>query len=254
MHLLIVEDEPLAAKRLVTLLTEQKLITTKISFCDSIESTVKFLHGPEIPDLIFMDIELADGRSFNIFNTVNVKCPVIFTTAYDEHALEAFKVNSIDYLLKPIDPLELSRALNKWRNLSTSKNTSAEMEKLNQMISGLKISQEFRTRILVNKSDSLIPLDIDDVAWFYAEDKLNYLGTFHKESYIVNQTLDELSNELNPNAFHRANRSFIVNRKSIVKASFHFNGKLKLHLIPDPDMDVFVSRDRATAFKNWLGA
>lgn len=254
MHLLIVEDEPLAAKRLVTLLTEQKLITTKISFCDSIESAVKFLQGSELPDLIFMDIELADGRSFNIFHQVEVKCPVIFTTAYDEHALEAFKVNSIDYLLKPIDPIELSRALNKWRNLSSSRNSASEMEKINQLISGLKITQEFRTRILVNKSDSLIPLEIDDVAWFYAEDKFNYLGTFHKESYIVNQTLDELSSELNPNAFHRASRSFIVNRKSIVKASFHFNGKLKLHLLPDPGMDVFVSRDRATAFKTWLGA
>jgi two-component system LytT family response regulator len=254
MHLLIVEDEPLAAKRLVALISEQKIRATKITFCDSVESTVKFLQDSDLPDLIFMDIELADGRSFSIFNQVEVKCPVIFTTAYDEHALEAFKVNSIDYLLKPIDPIELSRALNKWRNLSASKNAASEMEKLNQLISGLKIAQEFRARILVNKSDSLIPLDVNDVAWFYAEDKLNYLGTFQKESYIVNQTLDELSSELNPNAFHRANRSFIVNRKSIIKASFHFNGKLKLHLHPDPEIEVYVSRERAPAFKTWLGA
>jgi two-component system, LytTR family, response regulator LytT len=254
MHILIVEDEPLAAKRLYSLIVEQKLIADQVSYCDSIESAVKFLKQSSKPDLIFMDIELADGRSFGIFSQVEVKSPVIFTTAYDEHALEAFKVNSIDYLLKPIDPNELERALDKWKNLHDRVTGIGEMERLNQLISGLKLSQEFRSRILINKSDSLIPLDIDEVAWFYAEDKLNFLGTFSKEVFSVNQTLDELQRELDPKVFHRANRSIIIHRKSIVKASFHFNGKLKLHLKPEPEMDVYVSRERASAFKTWLGA
>jgi two-component system LytT family response regulator len=163
-------------------------------------------------------------------------------------------VNSIDYLLKPIDPNELGRALDKWKNLHDRVTGISEMERLNQLISSLKLSQEFRSRILINKSDSLIPLDIDEVAWFYAEEKLNFLGTFSKEVFSVNLTLDELQRELDPKVFHRANRGMIVHRKSIVKASFHFNGKLKLHLKPEPEMEVYVSRERASAFKTWLGA
>lgn len=254
MHLLIVEDEPLAAKRLYGLIVELNLDFSKVSYCDSIESAVKFFQQFPAPDLAFMDIELADGRSFAIFDQVEVRCPVIFTTAYDEHALEAFKVNSIDYLLKPIDAKELHHAVEKWKTYHLKPNADGELARFNQLMQRLQINQEYRSRIVVSKSDSLIPIDIQDVAWIFAEDKLNFIGTFNRDVYPINQSLDELQRELNPMHFHRANRSLIVHRKSIVKASFHFNGKLKLHLNPDPEMEVFVSRERAQAFKTWLGA
>jgi two-component system LytT family response regulator len=254
MHLLIVEDEPLAAKRLHGLIEELNIDFSKVSFCDSIESAVKFFQQSALPDLVFMDIELADGRSFAIFEQVQVNCPVIFTTAYDEHALEAFKVNSIDYLLKPIEPKELQRAVEKWKTIHMKSNVDGELARFNQLIHRLQLNQEYRSRIVVSKSDSLIPLDVQDVAWIYAEDKLNFIGTFNRDVYPINQSLDELQREMNPMDFHRANRSLIVHRKAIIKASFHFNGKLKLHLNPDPEMEVFVSRERAQAFKNWLGA
>ncbi len=254
MHLLIVEDEPLAAKRLHALIEELRIDFSVVSYCDSIESTVKFFNQSPSPDLAFMDIELADGRSFSIFNQVEVNCPVIFTTAYDEHALEAFKVNSIDYLLKPIDAKDLHRAVEKWKMYHLKPKVDGELARFNQLINRLQINQEYRSRILISKSDSLIPIDIQDVAWIYAEDKLNFIGTFGKDVYPISLSLDELQRELNPLIFHRANRSLIVHRKSITKASFHFNGKLKLHLNPDPEMEVYVSRERAQAFKIWLGA
>lgn len=253
-HILIVEDEPLAAKRLHSLLNDSGVKLNQVDFTDSIESTVAYFSSGNSPDLVFMDIELADGRSFSIFERVAVSCPVVFTTAYDEHALQAFSVNSIDYLLKPINPKELSRAVEKFKRFNSSQNDTTDWSKLKGIMQQISAQPNYRSRILINKGDSLIPVSVNEIAWIYAEDKLNFIRTTFNESFVVNFSLDELQRELDPAHFFRANRSWIVHREAVEKASFSFNGKLKLKLNPQSDSEVLVSRERASAFKTWLGS
>ncbi len=248
MKILIVEDENLASKRLEKLVLSIKTEAEIVGKTDSIESTVDWLTNNEMPDLFFMDIQLADGLSFTIFDKITINKPVIFTTAFDEYALKAFKVNSIDYLLKPINENELKNALIKYENTQMQKpNENSFAEILKQLTQ----KNTFKNRFLVTKSDAIIPLHISNICWFKAEDKMVFIYTKDLQKHIITQSLEEIMLDLDPALFFRVNRSFIIQRSCIEKANFHFNGKLKLHVNPANNEDIMVSRDKANAFKEW---
>jgi DNA-binding LytR/AlgR family response regulator len=245
----LVEDEPLAFKRLSKLILELEPNWEIVGHADSVESAVDFLKKMPSPDLIFMDIQLADGISFSIFESVEIKAPVIFTTAYDEYALKAFKVNSIDYLLKPIDADELKASITKFKQRSSS-----QFPDISSIIQEINSNKNYRSRFLLTKGDSLIPIETSDIAWIIAEDKLVFLIQNSGNKSLFPFTLDELTTQLNPIDFFRINRSVIAHRNSIQKAELHFNGKIKIHLNPSTESEQFVSREKAASFKDWWGS
>jgi len=248
MRILLIEDEIPAAKRLNSLLKEMEPSAIILDTIDSVETSVKWLKIHAEPDLIFMDIHLADGNSFLIFEQVELKCPIIFATAYDEYAIKAFKVNSIDYLLKPIEKTELQSAITKFKN---SRNTSETID-FKQLISSIKNKKkEYKQRFLVRISDRLVPINTTDVSYFFAEDKMVFLQT-EQNKYPIDFTLDQLEEMLDPQLFFRINRKYLGQVKAISKIFNHLNGKLKLVLTPNQDDEIYVSRERASDFKTWL--
>jgi two-component system LytT family response regulator len=256
MKILIVEDEALAAKKLRKMVEENQPDAVVAGMTDSIESTVDWLNKEEHPDVILMDIELADGQSFEIFNRVEVRSTIIFTTAYDEYALRAFKVNSIDYLLKPVDADELRRAFQKLKDRNAApeikSSSKIDLDSIMQAIQH-KTMPSYKKRFLVKQGQRLISVDISEIAFFYTEDKVSFIRSFTDQRYMVDHSLDELEELLDPEHFFRANRQFIVSVKSLDGIHHHFNGKLKINLKPVAGDDVFVSRERASDFKSWLG-
>jgi two-component system, LytTR family, response regulator LytT len=244
---IIVEDEAATARRLKRLISDSIFNLEFLGFHESIESTVAFLRNNKAPDLIFLDIELADGNSFKIFELINVSSPVIFTTAYDEFALKAFKVNSIDYLLKPINVDDLNQALSKWNSIK------AEEPDWSSILTNLQTNRKYKERILITQGDKLIPINISQILMFRAEDKSVFINTISAKSILIKETLEELSKSLNPDVFFRVNRSYLINRSAIINASLHFNGKLKLTIKDHENEEVMVSRDKANEFKEWYG-
>lgn len=255
MRLLIIEDENLAAKRISKMVQEHEPDFHIEGITDSIESSVNWLNNHAHPDLILMDIELADGQSFEIFKRVEVKSTIIFTTAYDDFAIRAFKVNSIDYLLKPIDPDELKKSFEKFKSLKRGDGLTDNRINVDSIVHALreKNFNAYKQRFLVKQGQRLIPIDINEIAFFYTEDKISFIKTFNEHRFIVDYSLDELEELLNPADFFRANRQFIVSPKSLEGIHHHFNGKLKINLKPSTSEDVYVSRERASDFKKWLG-
>ncbi|HEX8530493.1 MAG TPA: LytTR family DNA-binding domain-containing protein [Cytophagales bacterium] len=256
MRVLIVEDEELAVERILKLLAEVESTAVVAGVTASIEATVAWLQGNPRPDLILMDIELADGQSFEIFNRVAVQSPVIFTTSYDEYAIRAFKVNSIDYLLKPVKREELRAALDKLRALAQQLHPAGEppADRIEQLIRGLaQPVKEYRERFLVKLGQRYVSLETGDIAYFYYEDRLTFLKTWKNERHLVDYTLDELEAMLPPKTFFRANRQCIVHIRAVHNIHSYFNHKLKLTLLPESEAEVLVSRERATEFKAWMG-
>lgn len=255
MKVLIIEDEELAAKRIQKMVEEHAPDFSIEGITDSIESSVSWLNSHPHPDLILMDIELADGQSFEIFNRIEIKSTIIFTTAYDEFALRAFKVNSIDYLLKPIDPEELKRSLAKFKMLVSDRAFDINPFDIDSIVEALKAktSKRFKQRFLVRQGQRLIPVECSEIAFFYTEDKISFLKTFNEQRFIVDHSLDELEELLNPLDFFRANRQFIITMRSLDGVHNHFNGKLKINLKPLASDEIYVSRERASEFKKWLG-
>ncbi|MFC2138628.1 LytR/AlgR family response regulator transcription factor [Bacteroidota bacterium] len=250
---LLVEDEVLAANRLQKMLQEIDPGIEILEILDSVESTVNWIKNNPSPDLLFLDIQLADGRSFDIFEHVKVQSPVIFTTAYDEFAINAFKLNSIDYLLKPIKIEELEESINKYKSIKEYFSESDLQTKIFSVLSNIKDeTKSFKNRFLVNKGDSLIPVSADEIAYFYAEDKENFLTTFAGQKYFVNYSLDTLEEMLDPTIFFRVNRQFILAAKSISKVHNYFNYKLKVEVKPLIDKEIVISRAKTGEFKNWL--
>lgn len=247
MRILIIEDEVLAFARLSKLLMEVEPSAQVIGHVESIESAVDWLQNNTIPDLILSDIHLADGSSFLIFEKIKVACPIIFTTAYDEYALKAFKLNSIDYLLKPVEKGELRAALEKFK-LQNSNGTL----KINEAISTLLHTQKtYKERFLVKMADRLIPIATQELSYFASEDK--YVMLYHNtKKYPVDFTLEELETLLDPKMFFRLNRKVTTHISAISKISNHLNGKLKVELSPTYSEEIYVSRERAGDFKNWL--
>ncbi len=253
MKIVIVEDENPAAKRLEKLIKEidsEIVIETKL---DSIDSAVAWFSNHAQPDLILMDIELADGQSFEIFNQMLITAPVIFATAYDEYALKAFKVNSIDYLLKPIEKESLAIAIDKFKAFKTSFATPHTDFNINALLQSLSINKPHKSRFLVKLGERLISIEIEQIAYFISEEKLTFLMTHDKNKYVMDQTLDELEDMVSTKEFFRINRQFIASLKSIDSIRQYFNGKLKLTLNPPVINEVLVSREKAASFKEWLG-
>ena len=254
MKVLIIEDEAPAARRLQSLLTECDPSIQISAVIDSIEDAVAWLNNYPHPELIFMDIMLADGQSFEIFEHVDIAVPIIFTTAYDEFAIKAFKVNSIDYLLKPIEPQLLATALKKYNSIQRSTvNLKEVMESL--LLDGIKSQKsgaDFKNRFLIKSGDKFIPIETSQVAYFSFEDKLTFLHTIHQKRHMLDYTLDELETLIDPRLFFRLNRQYIASFSSIKTVHNYFNGKLKVYLTPDVKDGIIVSKERATFFKLWL--
>ena len=249
MNVLIIEDEIPAVQRLSKMMLNANSEIKIIAVLDSIETSVKWLKENPAPDLIMMDIHLADGSSFEIFNHISVTSPIIFTTAYNEHALKAFEVNSIDYLLKPVKSEHLDRALAKLHNFT--KDSSSE-NSIKEMIKLLNTPNVYKTRFRVNLSDKIMTIEEADIAYFQSEGKIVFLVSKENKKFVLDFTLEELEKSLNPKEFFRLNRQFIVKLSSITDIFNHFNGKLKIKLQPKIEEEIFVSRERAAKFKEWL--
>jgi two-component system, LytTR family, response regulator LytT len=198
---------------------------------------------------------LADGQSFEIFEQTTVSAPVIFTTSYDEYALRAFKVNSIDYLLKPIKRHELEASLDKHRKLSNGSEVSSKVsiDALVQQLRQQVVPTDYRRRFLVRHLSQWVPVEVSDIAYFYSEAGVSLFRTWNNQKFSLDYPLDELEAMLDPEHFFRANRQYIVNIQSVQQIHSYFNNKLKLTLKPAPDDEVLVSRERATEFKKWMG-
>ena len=250
MKAVIVEDEFIAAQNLQRLISQVAADIEVITILQSVEESVEWFTNHPAPDLVFMDIHLADGSSFSIFEKVNISCPIIFTTAYDEYALKAFEVNSIDYLLKPINTKSFERAIAKFRQLaSTNDNTAASIAKLLDTFKRTK--DAYKSHFLIPYKDKLIPLPVERIACFYVENKMAKIITTDNENFFMDSSLEDLYLQLEPTEFFRANRQYIVAHKAIKDISIWFGSKLSINLlIPVPEK-IIVSKARVAEFKTW---
>lgn len=259
MKMLIVEDEALAAEKLEHMVAVLEPNATIVGRTSSIKKTVEWLQQQVQPDIILMDIELTDGHSFEVFNQVDVQSTVIFTTSYDEYAIKAFKVNSIDYLLKPIQKEDLKAAFTKYKRLQAKQQTSEPLVpavNLQQLLDAFHAKlqpKEYRQRFLVKQGQKHLPIETEDIAYFYVYDRAVLLRTFDNKKFVIDYTMDELEGVLAPRQFFRANRSFIVSIKSVLQLQAYFNSRLLLALKPTIDTQVIISRDKVNDFKQWMG-
>ncbi len=257
MNVLIIEDEPLAARQLQTMVQDYAPTVTVLDVLDSVEASVDWFNKHLQPDLLLADVELIDGQSFDIFERVAVKCPVIFTTAYDEYALKAFQVHSVDYLLKPIDEIALRRSLAKFGEMQRLYGATRPALDLHDLLATLRptasTQPDYRDRFLLKQGARLLPVEVSDMAYFFTRDRLTFVQTWDSRNLLMDYTLDDLTEKLNPKRFFRANRQLILSAKAVGRVHLHFNGRLKLDLNPPTDEEVFISRDRAGEFRAWLG-
>ncbi len=250
MNVLIVEDEIMAQKSLTRLLTQNFPDMRIVGYTSSIKGTVDWLRTPEnSADVIFMDVELSDGECFEIFRQIEIKAKVIMTTAYDSYALKAFEAGSIDYLLKPVDPASLKRAVARCRMSGGNIDVEALLKAVGGNIAARK---EYKERYIVKFNDRIIPLQTANIAYVYSEEKTNYLVTFDDQRYIVDSSLDVISEELNPEFFFRISRSCIINMKSIGSIIKQQGGRLRIVATPAPPFEMTVSRSRVDDFLVWL--
>lgn len=259
MKVLIVEDEELAVKKIQKTLAAVDPDAEVVGVTDSILATVNWIEHNEAPDLILMDIELSDGQSFEIFNRVTIKSPVIFTTSYDEYALKAFKVNSVDYLLKPIQKEDLAAALQKLDSLKGIYQQSADHKpdvNIDSLVRELQQKlqpKEYRKRFLVRHAQKLVSIDTDEIAYFFSDGRLNFFKTFDNKKFVVDYTMDELEEMLDPNRYFRISRSFYISINSVDQIHDYFGNRLLLQLKPAVDKESIVSREKVTEFKKWMG-
>ncbi len=251
MRVIIIEDEIPAANRLEKLLLNYSDKIEIVNKPDSIESSVRYLSSGQNIDLIFMDIQLADGLSFDIFEKVKIITPVIFTTAFDQYTLKAFKVNSIDYLLKPIDENELHQSLEKYQQLYSKPQPdfSDKMLKLMKEINAVK----YKERLLIKRGQQLSYLKTENTAYCFADGKLCYAVDFNGTKYLLENNLSLLEEQLQPDNFYRINRHLLVNIEAVKKVHTWLGGRLKLEIHPATTAETVVSRERVNGFKEWLG-
>lgn len=253
MKVIIVEDELAASDNLSYLLTKIDPDIEVIQILDTVKATVDFFSKPHDGVLVFMDIHLADGISFEIFDQVNINIPIIFTTAYDQYALKAFKVNSIDYLLKPIDKEELSDALDRFNALNQQKGIDdVQIQSLLHLIQTKPAN--FKQTFLVGVGDQLLPVKTADIAYFFIDTGVVKAVTVQNRSYVLDIKLEDVEEALDPSVFYRANRQFIVRREAITAIKFHFNSKLLVDVHPVCSERIVVSKAKASDFKSWVGS
>ncbi|MCB0630801.1 MAG: LytTR family DNA-binding domain-containing protein [Saprospiraceae bacterium] len=247
MKVLIVEDELPARERLKNLLSELHLPLEIVAEAGSIEEAVELLQQNKDLDLAFFDVQLSDGLSFEIFRRLSVDLPVVFTTAYDAYLLEAFQTNGIDYLLKPLKRKELSRAMLKFHQLKSHFATD-----ISDLVAQMSEKSTYLRRIAGSKANALIPVKVEEVAWFTTRHKITLLRTFEGESLVVNKTLANLEVLLDPRQFRRVNRQYIVNITAVQQIKPHYKGKLLLKLEPGTEDEVTVSQEQAAQMRDWL--
>lgn len=252
MNILIIEDEinafEILKKRLEALLPQAEIVGNLKSIVESIN----WFTQNEAPELVFLDVELSDGQCFEIFKYIEVQCPVIFTTAYDQFAIEAFSLNSVAYLLKPISTGDLRRALEKFRQMKHTF-SSPDLNQLNQFLQQQR--RATRKRFMVHSGEKYFFIKTKEIAYLYAEEGVSFLKTLQNKRYLLNETLDKLSSELDPEQFFRINRHQIIHIEAIHTIHEYFNRRFKVELIPPlSDHEFIVSRLRRAEFKLWLGS
>lgn len=256
-NILIIEDEQIAATHLERLLGELAPEAKVIGTLQSIEESVEYFSNNPMPDLCMMDIRLSDGLSFRIFDQVEVHCPIVFTTAYDQYAIDAFKVNSIDYILKPIGKEDLKRSLDKYRthydrNDESSASKGIDANTLHKLLQQLNEQKQYRSNFLIPVGDKLIPIVVSDVACLYLEDRLTRILFNDGQEKAIDLPLDTIMAELNPKAFFRANRQYIIARQAIKEIAIWPIGKLAITLNVTTPQKIIVSRAKVSEFKQWF--
>lgn len=249
MKTVIIEDEVIAAHTLQRMLADIRSDFEVVAVLQTVEDSVEWFLTHPMPDLVFMDIHLADGSSFSIFDRTRIECPIIFTTAYNEYALEAFEVNGIDYLLKPISKSRLSQAIGKFGNLNRKGNNGELISRLMETLS--EKQNNCKTHFLIPHKDKLVPLAVDDVAYIYSELKIAKVYTFNGQTYTVDSSLDDIMKQVDPQRLFRVNRQYIVAHTAIDDISFWFAGKLSLNLNVPVEEKILVSKARVSDFKKW---
>ncbi len=251
MKVVIIEDEALNVKSLKKLIKQIKPDADVVNELDTVAASVEWFKTHPQPDLVFMDVQLADGISFDIFKQVEITAPIIFTTAYDKYAIHAFKVNSIDYLLKPIDEPSLRKAFEKYERITA--NTQLFNEQLKMLLGSVRNpSKQYNERFLVHDKGGMAPVQADDVAYFIKE-SIIYLVTNSNQRLVTDyHTLDELEEIVNPEKFFRANRQMLIHKTQIANYKKHYTGKMTVHIKLDPKMEIDVSREKSHEFLNWL--
>lgn len=250
MQVIIIEDEKPSARRLQRMLS--KLDIEAEVMLHSVEESINWFQKNEHPDLIFLDIQLSDGLSFQIFETIDIKSAVIFTTAYDEYALQAFKLNSIDYLLKPIDEDELSRAVSQYKEQKPKEQSvTLDFNDIKNLLVN-PIEREYKKRFSVKVGQHLKLINIEDIECVYSENKGTYVYTSEGRNYLLDTTLENLQDELEPHTFFRINRKFFVNINAIKDMVSYTNSRLQIKLNNYKEQDVIVARERVKDFKDWL--
>lgn len=249
MKIVIIEDEPLVARDLQATLARVDPSAEIVAVITSVAAAKKWFSSHAVPDLILSDIQLSDGNSFDIYENMNPGCPIIFTTAFDDYAIRAFKLNSIDYLLKPIDEKELSAALAKYRSLTNENILGDQLRSL--LSSWNQQGKKYKERFLALHKNTLVPVSQSEIA-FFQKDELIYLNTTSGEKYISDhQTLDEVESLLDPKVFFRVNRQFIVHMQLVGRVKTTHKG-LTVQLKPPSNLEIDISREKASAFKSWL--
>jgi DNA-binding LytR/AlgR family response regulator len=251
MRIIIIEDEAPAANRLIKLIQSLRDDVEIVKRLDSVESSVNYFKTSPQADLIFMDIQLADGLSFQIFESVEIQTPIIFTTAFDQYTLKAFKVNSVDYLLKPIDEKELEKSLDKYQQLH-QKNKEGFSNKILQLVEQIN-QTKFKERILIKRGQQMSFIKTEQLAYSYADGKLCFAVDLSGNKHLLECNLTQLEEQLAPKQFFRINRNLLVNIDSIQKVHTWLGGRLKLELVPTTNVETVVSRERVNEFKDWLG-
>jgi two-component system, LytTR family, response regulator LytT len=252
MKILIIEDEPHNAEILSEIILQLKPSAIVLESIESIEQALKYLSNQEneYPDLIFADIQLADGLSFEIFSKIKILCPIIFCTAYDQYTLQAFKTNGIEYILKPIKDEDIKIALKKYETLKESLNTNNEF--INLLKQTFKQKENYKNSILVHYKDNIIPISVNNIVLFAVEKENLYIHTFDNQRYTVFKTMSEIESTIDPSLFFRINRQVLINKKSIKEIQPYFNRKVIIKTIVDIKEPQIVSRLKVTEFMNWI--
>ncbi|MEA5426201.1 LytR/AlgR family response regulator transcription factor [Arcicella lustrica] len=254
LRLVLVEDEVVTARNLEYVLKSLNENISILAILQSVSEAVNWFENNQTSyDLVFMDIRLADGLSFDIFKKVNINRPVIFVTAYNDYAIQAFKNNGIDYILKPFDEQEIEQALAKFENLTKPSEQELDGKKLAQLLDNVNAGlKSYKKSFLVHYRDKLVPLETAKIAWFYTSNEIVHAHTLDDKQYIMEFTMEQLEQQIDPALFFRANRQFIVNRMAILEIEFYFNGRLSVKVKPEPTEHILISKARVPAFKSWM--
>lgn len=253
MKVLIIEDEKLAASKLEKMLRKVDESIEIVKVLESVKEASEWFRNEPSPDLIFSDIQLGDGLSFDIFSELKLSCPIIFLTAFDKYAIKAFEVNSIDYLLKPVQEEKILRSLEKYESRKKAWNPEEDKLDVQALLSAINDARHnYKSRFLVKLGNKIHPVKTEEIAYFYSDSKLTFVVDRTGNKYPVDQSLEEVSQQVNPDIFFRVNRKYLIHLDSAAEIKPYFKGRLKIHLNPETEDEVIVSSEKTPSFKEWL--